>query len=52
MAQLIVARLPFGMGRSNALLKSFFEAVDPKRHAPRNDVVFDCPFRMIANRPT
>ena len=28
------------MGRSNALPKSFFGVVDPKRHVPRNNVVF------------
>jgi amino acid transporter len=39
-AQLGAARLLFGMGRSNALPKSFFGAVDPKRHVPRNNVVF------------
>jgi amino acid transporter len=39
-AQLGAARLLFGMGRSNALPKGFFGAVDPKRHIPRNNVVF------------
>lgn len=39
-AQLGAARLLFGMGRSNALPKSFFGAVDPKRHVPRNNVFF------------
>jgi len=39
-AQLGAARLLFGMGRSNALPKSFFGVVDPKRHVPRNNVVF------------
>src|SRR6202049_4613378 len=39
-AQLGAARLLFGMGRSNALPKSFFGAVDPKRHIPRNNVLF------------
>ena len=29
-----------GMGRSKALPKSFFGAVDPKRHVPRNNVIF------------
>ena len=28
------------MGRSNALPKSFFGAVDPKSHVPRNSVIF------------
>ena len=39
-AQLGAARLLYGMGRGNALPKSFFGAVDPKRHVPRNNVVF------------
>jgi putrescine importer len=39
-AQLGAARLLFGMGRSNALPKSFFGAIDPHRHIPRNNVIF------------
>src|SRR5947209_2084886 len=39
-AQIGAARLLFGMGRSNALPKSFFGAVDPKHHVPRNNVLF------------
>ncbi len=39
-SQLGAARLLYGMGRSNALPKSFFGAVDPKRHVPRNNVLF------------
>jgi putrescine importer len=39
-AQLGAARLLFGMGRSSALPKSFFGAVDPKRRIPRNNVIF------------
>jgi amino acid transporter len=39
-AQLGAARLLFGMGRSNALPKSFFGAIDPRRRIPRNNVVF------------
>ncbi len=39
-AQLGAARLLYGMGRSGALPKSFFGAVDPKRHVPRNNVFF------------
>src|SRR3984893_14848907 len=34
------ARLLYGMGRISALPKSFFGAVDPKRHVPRNNVIF------------
>ena len=39
-AQLGAARLLYGMGRSNALPKSFFGVLDPKRHVPRNNVLF------------
>ena len=39
-AQLGAARLLYGMGRSSALPKSFFGAVDPNRHVPRNNVLF------------
>src|SRR6266849_3520817 len=39
-AHLGAARLLYGMGRSSALPKSFFGAVDPKRHVPRNNVIF------------
>jgi amino acid transporter len=39
-AQIGAARLLYGMGRSKALPQSFFGVVDPKRHVPRNNVVF------------
>jgi putrescine importer len=39
-AQLGAARLLYGMGRSNALPKAFFGAVDAKRRVPRNNVFF------------
>ena len=39
-AQLGAARLLYGMGRSSALPKEFFGAVDPKRRIPRNNVIF------------
>jgi amino acid transporter len=39
-AQIGAARLLYGMGRSNALPRSFFGAVDPKRRIPRNNVIF------------
>jgi len=39
-AQIGAARLLYGMGRSNALPKSFFGAVDAKHHVPRNNVIF------------
>ncbi len=39
-SQLGAARLLYGMGRSNALPKSFFGAVDRRYHVPRNNVLF------------
>src|SRR5438477_6977067 len=39
-AQIGAARLLYGMGRSNALPKSFFGQVDPQHHVPRNNVIF------------
>jgi putrescine importer len=39
-AQLGAARLLYGMGRSDALPKGFFGAVEPKRGIPRNNVLF------------
>jgi putrescine importer len=39
-AQIGAARLLYGMGRSNALPKSFFGAVDSRHRIPRNNVIF------------
>ena len=39
-AQIGAARLLYGMGRSNALPKSFFGVVDAKHGVPRNNVLF------------
>jgi putrescine importer len=39
-AQLGAARLLYGMGRSNALPRSFFGTVDARHHVPRNNVFF------------
>ena len=38
-AQIGAARLLYGMGRSNALPKSFFGVVDEKHRIPRNNVI-------------
>ncbi len=38
-AQLAAGRLLYGMGRGNALPKSFFGAIEPKRRIPRNNIV-------------
>jgi amino acid transporter len=39
-AQIGAARLLYGMGRSNALPRSFFGMIDPKHRVPRNNVLF------------
>lgn len=39
-SQLGAARLLYAMGRSNAIPKSFFGALDPVRQTPRNNVLF------------
>lgn len=39
-AQLGAARLLYGMGRSNALPRSFFGYLEPHRRIPRNNVIF------------
>ena len=39
-AQLGAARLLYGMGRSGAIPKRFFGAIDPTRQIPRNNVLF------------
>jgi putrescine importer len=39
-AQIGAARLLYGMGKSNALPKSFFGKIDAKNHVPRNNVFF------------
>ncbi|MGC1105570.1 MAG: APC family permease, partial [Candidatus Acidiferrales bacterium] len=38
-SQLGAARLLYGMGRSNALPRSFFGAIEPRNHVPRNNVL-------------
>lgn len=39
-SQLGAARLLYGMGRGNAIPKSFFGAIEPKHRIPRNNVLF------------
>jgi len=39
-AHLAAARLLYGMGRDDAIPKSFFGAIEPKRGIPRNNVIF------------
>jgi amino acid transporter len=38
-SQLAAGRLLYGMGRSNALPKSFFAAIEPKNRIPRNNIL-------------
>jgi amino acid transporter len=46
-AMLGAARLLFGMGRSNALPKSFFGKIDAKSRIPRNNVIFVAVLSLI-----
>lgn len=46
-SQLGAARLLYGMGRGNAIPKSFFGALEPKRRIPRNNVLFVGLFALI-----
>lgn len=39
-SQLGAARLLYAMGRGNAIPRRFFGAIDPKRHIPRNNILF------------
>jgi amino acid transporter len=38
-SQLAAGRLLYGMGRGNALPRSFFGAIEPKRRIPRNNIL-------------
>jgi amino acid transporter len=46
-AQLAAGRLLYGMGRGNALPKSFFGTIDRKRHIPRNNIIAVGVFAML-----
>ncbi len=46
-SQLGAARLLYGMGRSNAIPKSFFGVIEPERRIPRNNVLFVGIFALI-----
>ena len=46
-SQLGAARLLYGMGRGNAIPKSFFGAIKTKRRIPRNNVLFVGVFALI-----
>ena len=46
-AHLGAARLLYGMGRSDALPRSFFGAVDPRTQIPRNNVILVGVFALV-----
>lgn len=46
-AQLAASRLLYGMGRGDALPKSFFGFIDPKRRVPRNNILVVGVFALI-----
>ncbi len=46
-AQLAAGRLLYGMGRGNALPKSFFGAIEPKRRIPRNNIIAVGTFALL-----
>ncbi len=46
-SQLAAGRLLYGMGRGNALPKSFFGAIEPKRRIPRNSIIAVGIFALI-----
>jgi putrescine importer len=46
-AQLGAARLLYGMGRGNALPRSFFGQIEPKRRIPRNNVIAVGVFALV-----
>lgn len=46
-AQLGAARLLYGMGRSEALPRSFFGAIDPRTNIPRNNVLLVGAFALV-----
>ena len=46
-AQLAAGRLLYGMGRGNALPKSFFGVIEPKTRIPRNNIVAVGAFALV-----
>jgi len=46
-SQLAAGRLLYGMGRGNALPKSFFGAIEPKRRIPRNNILIVGAFAFV-----
>jgi len=48
-SQLAAGRLLYGMGRGNALPKSFFGAIEAKRRIPRNNIVAVGVFALVGS---
>ncbi len=46
-SQLAAGRLLYGMGRSDAIPKSFFGAIEPKRRIPRNNILIVGVFALV-----
>ena len=46
-SQLAAGRLLYGMGRGNALPRSFFGAIEPKRRIPRNNILIVGAFAFV-----
>jgi putrescine importer len=46
-AQLAAGRLLYGMGRGNALPRSFFGAIEPRRRVPRNNILAVGAFALL-----
>jgi amino acid transporter len=46
-SQLAAGRLLYGMGRGNALPKSFFGVIEPKHRVPRNNIVAVGAFALV-----
>ena len=48
-SQLAAARLLYGMGRSNAIPRGFFGAIEPKRHIPLNNIALIGAFALLGS---
>ena len=48
-SQLAAARLLYGMGRSDAIPRGFFGAIEPKRHIPLNNIVLIGAFALLGS---
>jgi amino acid transporter len=48
-SQLAAARLLYGMGRSDAIPRGFFGAIEPRRHIPLNNIVLIGAFALLGS---